>query len=36
MTPDRDDAGQWLAGTGEGVIAKQAAAPYLPGERTGW
>jgi ATP-dependent DNA ligase len=34
-TPDRDAAGQWLAGTGEGVIAKEAASPYLPGERTG-
>jgi ATP-dependent DNA ligase len=30
-----DDAGQWLTGTSEGVIAKQAAAPYLPGERKG-
>ena len=35
MTPDRDDAGQWLTGTSEGVIAKQADAPYLPGERRG-
>jgi ATP-dependent DNA ligase len=35
MTPDRDDAGQWLTGTSEGVIAKQADAPYLPGERKG-
>jgi ATP-dependent DNA ligase len=34
-TADRDAAGQWLAGTGEGVIAKEAASPYLPGERTG-
>jgi ATP-dependent DNA ligase len=34
-TPDHDAAGQWLAGTGEGVIAKEAASPYLPGERTG-
>ncbi|HEX2232150.1 MAG TPA: hypothetical protein VHG69_02165, partial [Thermoleophilaceae bacterium] len=30
-----DDAGQWLTGTSEGVIAKQSAAPYLPGERKG-
>jgi ATP-dependent DNA ligase len=29
------DAEQWLRGDSEGVIAKQAAAPYLPGERTG-
>jgi ATP-dependent DNA ligase len=35
MTPDTDDAGQWLTGTSEGVIAKQRAAPYRPGERTG-
>jgi ATP-dependent DNA ligase len=38
LTPATDDpraAGQWLAGTGEGVIAKEAAAPYLPGERVG-
>jgi ATP-dependent DNA ligase len=34
-TDDREDAGQWLAGTGEGVIAKQSAAPYKPGERVG-
>jgi ATP-dependent DNA ligase len=25
----------WLAGTGEGVIAKVGDAPYLPGERVG-
>ena len=38
LTPvaeDRDDAGQWLTGVSEGVIAKQAAATYLPGERKG-
>ena len=35
MTPDREDAGQWLTGTSEGVIAKQADAAYLPGERKG-
>jgi len=34
-TSDPDAAAQWLAGTGEGVIAKQAAAPYRPGERIG-
>ena len=34
-TGDPDAAGQWLAGTGEGVIAKEAEAPYLPGERVG-
>jgi ATP-dependent DNA ligase len=34
-TDDADAAGQWLAGTGEGVIAKQADAPYRPGERVG-
>jgi ATP-dependent DNA ligase len=38
LTPATDDpeaAGQWLAGSGEGVIAKQASAPYRPGERVG-
>jgi ATP-dependent DNA ligase len=30
-----EEARQWLTGTSEGVIAKQAAAPYLPGERKG-
>jgi ATP-dependent DNA ligase len=38
LTPvadDRGDADQWLTGTSEGVIAKEAAAPYRPGERTG-
>jgi ATP-dependent DNA ligase len=30
-----EEAGQWLTGTSEGVIAKQADAPYLPGERKG-
>jgi ATP-dependent DNA ligase len=34
-TADADAAGQWLAGTGEGVIAKRADAPYRPGERVG-
>ena len=35
MTPAPDDAGQWLTGTSEGVIAKQCDAPYRPGERKG-
>ena len=35
MTPDPDDAGQWLTGTSEGVIAKVFDAKYLPGERKG-
>ena len=35
MTHDAGDAGQWLTGTSEGVIAKQCDAPYRPGERTG-
>jgi ATP-dependent DNA ligase len=35
MTADRDEAGVWLTGDSEGVIAKQAGAMYLPGERTG-
>jgi len=34
MTPDPGDAGQWLTGVSEGVIAKQAHAQYSPGERT--
>jgi len=34
-TDDADAAGQWLAGSGEGVIAKQAGATYKPGERVG-
>jgi ATP-dependent DNA ligase len=38
LTPATDDAkeaGKWLAGTGEGVIAKRADATYKPGERVG-
>jgi ATP-dependent DNA ligase len=35
MTSDRDGAGGWLTGNSEGVIAKEAGSPYLPGERTG-
>jgi ATP-dependent DNA ligase len=34
-TEDPEAAGEWLAGSGEGVIAKRADAPYRPGERTG-
>jgi ATP-dependent DNA ligase len=34
-TSDPDDAAEWLAGTGEGVIAKERDAPYKPGERVG-
>jgi ATP-dependent DNA ligase len=35
MTDDREAAHAWLRGDSEGVIAKQADAPYRPGERTG-
>jgi ATP-dependent DNA ligase len=35
LVADRDDARQWLGGKSEGVIAKQAESPYLPGERKG-
>ena len=38
LTPVTDSpkaAGKWLTGTSEGVITKQGAAPYLPGERKG-
>lgn len=38
LTPCTDDAGAaqvWFTGRSEGVIAKEAAAPYRPGERTG-
>ncbi len=34
-TADPGAAGEWLAGTGEGVIAKEGDAAYRPGERTG-
>src|SRR5438874_3808377 len=34
-TDDRDAAGAWLTGVSEGVVAKEAASPYKPGERTG-
>jgi len=38
LTPvldDAEDARQWLAGDSEGIVAKQADAAYLPGERKG-
>jgi ATP-dependent DNA ligase len=35
MTADGEAAGAWLTGRSEGVVAKQADAPYRPGERTG-
>jgi ATP-dependent DNA ligase len=35
VTDDRETAGQWLSGKSEGVIAKEADAPYRPGERAG-
>jgi ATP-dependent DNA ligase len=34
-TDDRDAAQEWLTGQSEGVVAKEADAPYRPGERTG-
>jgi ATP-dependent DNA ligase len=35
VTADPEEARRWLGGSSEGVIAKRAAAPYRPGERTG-
>ncbi len=35
VTADPEAAGKWLTGASEGVIAKQASALYLPGERKG-
>ncbi len=35
MAEDAEGAAAWLTGRSEGVIAKQADAPYRPGERTG-
>jgi ATP-dependent DNA ligase len=35
MTDDGEAARTWLTGSSEGVIAKEAEAPYRPGERTG-
>ena len=34
-TADRGAAGEWLTGQSEGAVAKDADAPYRPGERTG-
>ena len=34
MTDDREAAGAWLTGQSEGVVAKDGASPYSPGERT--
>jgi ATP-dependent DNA ligase len=34
-TDDADEAQVWFTGRSEGVVAKQADAPYKPGERTG-
>ena len=35
VTEDATAASAWLTGTSEGVIAKEADAPYRPGERVG-
>jgi ATP-dependent DNA ligase len=35
VTDTPEGAGQWLTGISEGVIAKEADAPYRPGERAG-
>jgi ATP-dependent DNA ligase len=35
VTSDAEAARVWLTGASEGVIAKEAEAPYRPGERTG-
>jgi ATP-dependent DNA ligase len=35
MTSDREAARSWLSGKSEGAVAKEAVAPYLPGERRG-
>ena len=35
MTAEAEAAGTWLTGASEGVVAKEAEAPYLPGERKG-
>ncbi|HEX4720187.1 MAG TPA: ATP-dependent DNA ligase [Thermoleophilaceae bacterium] len=34
-TDDRDAAGAWLTGVSEGVVAKESACSYKPGERVG-
>lgn len=33
-TDDREAAGVWLTGHSEGVVAKKADCPYMPGERS--
>jgi ATP-dependent DNA ligase len=33
-TDDRDAAGVWLTGASEGVVAKKADSPYMPGDRS--
>jgi len=35
MTRDREAAGAWLTGQSEGVVAKDVACAYKPGERVG-
>jgi ATP-dependent DNA ligase len=35
VTDDREEADAWFGPGSEGVIAKEGAAPYRPGERTG-
>jgi ATP-dependent DNA ligase len=35
VTGDREAARAWLTGRSEGVVAKEADAPYRPGERVG-
>jgi ATP-dependent DNA ligase len=35
VTDDSEEAQVWFSGRSEGVVAKQADAPYKPGERTG-
>jgi ATP-dependent DNA ligase len=35
MVDDAESARVWLTGQSEGVIAKEAACPYMPGERKG-
>lgn len=35
QTADPDEAAAWLTGASEGLVAKDLAAPYLPGQRRG-
>ena len=35
VVPTAAEAGDWLTGSSEGVVAKEADAPYRPGERKG-